>query len=408
MAEPIPPPDLRSLLPPFLACLSVALASVDPPPALLPLLSPVLRHRLQFLSSTASSPSEHWLPLLCWDAEQGSKLPSVVQRDAFELHPVSGEIELPDVENLCFNQVDDETLRAQAVLEEFGLVVIYLWCEKDVEGGSGWRVAELNTLEDGGRERGGPWSDSIEEARARWNGDYEDDGVTIDTPDSRLYEDQDDEDEEDDDDDSDDDDDDDYWDQYDRTPGRTPAAPRSPVPKPNTAARGRSASEAEYFARYHETEQTIDGEDAVEDQTAVEESTLNGGTIERALLAAQVATLDEPTPTEEDPFRSESSHPPPYSALEHSAPEQAPEEDVKQPELSQPRPSFSSGGEETVARLEETAATQSNSENGVTQHIRRSVRSLYHLAHSAGIQRDEFARVVRTEMDNLSLEEEEE
>ena len=94
-----PPPDSRQLLPPLLACLPTAFVSPRPPPALLPLLSPLLRQRLNFLSSGSASRGDGWLPLLSWDAERAAKLTPIVEHMELEPHPVSGEVEMDDVQN---------------------------------------------------------------------------------------------------------------------------------------------------------------------------------------------------------------------------------------------------------------------------------------------------------------------
>src|ERR1700722_5722616 len=99
----IPPPAPRDLLPPLLACLPTAFASSRPPPALLPLLSPILRQRVQLLSC------ESWLPLLCWDAHAASKLPGIIENIQLEPPPVSGEVELRDVETIQYRRLDPET-----------------------------------------------------------------------------------------------------------------------------------------------------------------------------------------------------------------------------------------------------------------------------------------------------------
>jgi hypothetical protein len=77
--------------------------------------------------------------------------------------------------------------------------------------------------------------------------------------------------------------------------------------------------------------------------------------------------------------------------------------------LIQPRPasSGSSNGEGTVAKLESTAAAQGQSEIGVRQHISTTMKSLFRLARAAGIERCEFERLVMTELDVLTLMEEE-
>jgi hypothetical protein len=57
----------------------------------------------------------------------------------------------------------------------------------------------------------------------------------------------------------------------------------------------------------------------------------------------------------------------------------------------------------TVAKLEESAGKQEQSEFGVKQHISRSIRSLFLLSRAAGIDRQEFERMVRTELDVLGM-----
>lgn len=81
--------------------------------------------------------------------------------------------------------------------------------------------------------------------------------------------------------------------------------------------------------------------------------------------------------------------------------------------LAQPRPTSSAGssGSETVERLERKAqaeASREQSEVGIKQHISTSIKSLYRLAKVAGIERKEFERLVRTELDVLSLMDEDE
>lgn len=76
--------------------------------------------------------------------------------------------------------------------------------------------------------------------------------------------------------------------------------------------------------------------------------------------------------------------------------------------LVQPRPTSSAGssGSDTVERLERKArieASREQSEVGIKQHISTSVKSLYRLAKVAGIERSEFERLVRTELDVLGL-----
>jgi len=70
--------------------------------------------------------------------------------------------------------------------------------------------------------------------------------------------------------------------------------------------------------------------------------------------------------------------------------------------LHSPRPS-SSRSAGSIERLEHKANTHSQAEVGIKQHISTDIKSLYRLARSAGIERDEFERIVKTELDCLSL-----
>jgi hypothetical protein len=69
--------------------------------------------------------------------------------------------------------------------------------------------------------------------------------------------------------------------------------------------------------------------------------------------------------------------------------------------LIHPRPasSASSSGSQTVAKLEEIAKSQQQVEFGVKQHISRSIRSLFLLSKASGLDREEFERIVQTELD---------
>lgn len=76
--------------------------------------------------------------------------------------------------------------------------------------------------------------------------------------------------------------------------------------------------------------------------------------------------------------------------------------------LAHPRPesSASSNGSHTVLKLEEQAGRQEQSEFGVKQHVSRSIRSLFLLSRAAGIDREEFEAMVKTELDVLGMIEE--
>ncbi|OCL04550.1 hypothetical protein AOQ84DRAFT_115543 [Glonium stellatum] len=413
MVAYIPPPAPRELLPPLLACLPTAFASSQPPPALLPLLSPILRQRVQLLSS------ESWLPLLCWDAHAASKLPGIVENIQLEPHPVSGEIELRDVETIQYRRLDPETLHSRLVLDEFNLLAIYLWCTG--EEGNAWRLAELRGIDDG--EDGTQWFDSMAEANddARPGFSRKNHSQTnsiangashpaaAPQPPTQEKEEE--------------DDDDAYWASYDRTPGRTPHK-RSPAPITNSSVQLPTQSELEYFARYAaEVQPALDAHDPEEEGPAPGESTLNGDELERGLRQRHLEPETEPLEASNiGPHGYDSSLPPPAPGYanelnelnklnglpkDSASDEKAPETELEpEPErysvLNHPRPS-SSASLNSVERLEREAENHSQAEIAIKQHISTDIKSLFRLARSAGIEREEFERIVHRELEVLPM-----
>ncbi|KAL3962073.1 hypothetical protein ACCO45_003596 [Purpureocillium lilacinum] len=379
MAATLPAPDLSSLLTPLLPALPAAAASTQPATKVLPLLSPILRQRVQLLaSSPISSSAEPWLRLLCYDTSKAARLAELVRSPSLEPHPVSGEVEVDwdyDAETR-FRRVDQETLQALVALTELGIAFRLVYCVNDQEGGGdGWKVGEFREGKTATIQLNGGTS------RTQYVAD------------------------------EDEDDDDDYWGRYDATPARTPAGDkRSPAPGAAGASSTshhagalsdpyRSASaEDEYFAQYDQVQPAMDNHDPDEEAAAAHvmpslgmSNAVSGGNGNGSILA-------HPRPSE----------PAQRSGLLPSNPADEPES-VAAAELLHPRPdsSASSNGSHTVARLEETAGKREASEFGVKQHVSRSIRSLYMLSRASGIDRDEFERIVKTELDVLGMMEDE-
>lgn len=373
MVELINPPDPRTLLPPLLACLPTAFVSPRPPPALLPLLSPILRQRIQILTSVSTSSSDSWLRLLCWDTTKAERVQSIVDDSTFEPHPVSGEIELPIEIPVTYKRIDDETLRARVLLSEYCLTVIYLWCPDDEQGGGrGWRVAELLPRE-GPAEDESSWASSIgeanDQAKEELLADALDDRVHAQPADNGLVQ--------------DDDDDDDYWAQYDATPGNKTPAPRAGSSNHQPSG----LSEASYYSQYGNVQPAMDNHDPEEEQPEVGPSSLNGDML-ASLLRRQVNGFDD------------ASSAPRTNGYEHG---EVPS-DAAARSLSHPRPaSASSGSSDAVAKLEQEAESQSTYEVGVKQHIGTSIKSLFRLAKATGMSRVEFQAMVRTELELLDV-----
>ncbi|KAL8700333.1 MAG: hypothetical protein Q9201_005503 [Fulgogasparrea decipioides] len=404
MANPVRSPAVHTLLPPLLACLPTAFASTRPPPALLPLLSPILRQRVQLLSDSASSPSDSWLSKLAWDPTKAERLAFVVGGEAFELHPVSNEIEFDDVRIVGYRRLDEETLHSRVDIRDLGLTVVYLWCVGDeAGGGDGWRIAEVLPLDDDEVSLTS-WTQSIEEAdeaskhsnTSSAGTRSKDLGLTpaisngvptianANDPDNMI----------------DGDNDDDYWAQYDNPPTSTLGPQPSPGPPPPaiTKHHGRTKSETEYFSRYSAVQPDMDNDDPSTDRNAIGESSLNGGTL------TSPTTIH--TSAQSLPASTINKTLVPYNEIP------APQPSHPAATTEQPRPQTPSSpdsglgsGSAVVEKLEGSAMLQSQTELAVRQHVASMMKSLWRLARSTGMEMGEFERVVGREVELLGVEE---
>ena len=369
MVELIPPPEPHNLLPPLLACLPTAFASRRPPPALLSLLSPVLLQRLSLLSSTFAQNTDNWLRLLCWDNEKAEELKEIVENSTYEPHPSSGEIEIGETDSITYKRFDQETLKARIPLPEWTLTALYLWCSGGEE--VGWKLAELLPFSEN-NVLDSSWSPSITEAnetsRTRLMAEAL---VEAQEAERKL---------------SVGGDDDDYWAMYDKTPANgTPAVKRSPASNAHPAAFQERNGSVDYYAQYGDVQPAMDNYDPDEQVQDEEESTLNGDSLESILGRSRgVSQVDPPVYQAPEPWR------------------ESYEEDHN---MDQPKPMSptSENGSDMVGRLEQRAGRQAASEVGIRQHISTSVKSMFRLARSAGIDREEFERMMRTELDTLAM-----
>ena len=283
------PPSLEQLLVPLLATLPSAAVSPQPPAALLPLLSPILRQRVQLLSSADGDP---WLPLLCYDAAKVPGLVKVAKDESLEPHPVSGEVEVDweaQVETK-YRRLDEETLQALVTLQDLGLSVKLVWCVNDeAGGGDGWKIGEVGVTDKTNTSWGEPSILTAESAFRTLTAEQpithpNANGISLHTPAE------------------DEDEDDDYWAQYDKTPGHTPAPKASPAP----AARLDSADEDSYYAQYATVQPAMDNHDPDEaKQNGDVETSLGRDEITRELqssLSPQRSTppSDSPDDPQED------------------------------------------------------------------------------------------------------------
>jgi hypothetical protein len=380
-----PAPDTRELLPSLLACLTAANTSKDLPPALLPILSPILRQRVQLLAS------DNWLTLLCWDREVAARLPDIVGKIQVEPHPASGEIEVDEPDHILYRRSDPETLHAKLVLGEFGILPVYLWCTGG-EGGDGWRLAELRGIQD--TDDGTQWFSNMSEANdaGLCRTTKPTNGFTdrIPAPAASRREPT----------PQNEDDDDAYWAAYDQTPGQTPArtpVKRSPAPMTNSRAQvGPTQSELEYFARYaSEVQPALDAHDPDETTPGPGESTLNGDSLFQH--EPQTETLDA---TEARSYgMNDDRH---DSAGDDKAEHIEKIDDDRYAALNHPRPS-SSASSKSVEKLEREAENHSQAELAIKQHISTDMKSLFRLARASGITREEFERIVHRELEVLPM-----
>ena len=339
------------------------------------------------LAATASSSTDSWLPLLCWDSGQAERLADVVEGGAFEIHPASGDVDLGDVQAVQYKRLDEETLRANLRLPDLGLSVTYLWCPVAQEGGqSGWLVSEVSPVEEQEHNLAG-WSSSIIEANemaeklradSLQNGaglglhagsmqgnQHNGKGTILD--DVNVDEDEDEE---------------SYWAQYDATPGSSSGQKPSPLEMegPEREDHRGTNLDAQYYARYAHVQPEMENNDPSQDLKTLGEFTVNGDTI--YFPSYQPVGVHESCPPAQF---SEST-------------EAGKNREVKHRGFSSP-----SSRSSAVSRLEDSAVAQSASEVAIRQHVGTTIRGLFRLSQGAGLDREEFDDLVRRELDVLSL-----
>lgn len=416
MSSPnIAPPDIRGAVEPVLSALPGAAVSTEPPTAVLPLLSPILRQRVQLLSSASTEP---WVRLLSYEPAKVPQLTSIAQGGSLEPHPVSGEIELDwegDVD-VRYRRLDQETLQTLVVLRDLDLFFRLNYCTGDPDGGDGWRVGEVGVTSPSFLADFGGCS-SISEAETSYastkaaangqpsvNGTNGVNGSNVIRSAYLAVEEE-------------EDDDDDYWARYDATPARTPATKRSPAPQANVQTSQVNVQSAEeedaYFAQYDSVQPAMDNHDPDEEAAAHMIEHVEHAPPVDHIVAPQplgLARAQVPRDSTEAPDLSEAGSTwtlaEPGSSSTHSG--RSREDEERAQSLLHPRPasSASSNGSRTVARLEARAEKREQGEIGVRQHVSRSIKSLFMLSRASGIDRAEFERMVQTELDLLGMMEE--
>ncbi|KAL7900018.1 hypothetical protein HDV63DRAFT_370142 [Trichoderma sp. SZMC 28014] len=392
----ITPPDLSGLLAPILPALPTATASTEPAAGILPLLSPILRQRVKLFSAGSTEP---WLRLLSYDTAKAAQLTEVVQNGSLEPHPVSGEVEVDwdyDVETR-YKRLDQETLQALTVLLGVGLAFQLVYCVNDAEGGSdGWRVGEVTAADEaapfaqfGGVATIAEAESKFQEPRISEPSVVSSNGSTTSGSDHMEEE-----------------DDDGYWDRYDATPARSPAPQAAAGTSATASAPSRwdayDASAAmddddddDYYAQYDSVQPAMDNHDPDEE----------------AMVRAHIQPPLGLSRSNDSIVITEPQNPGSSMELNNNQSQDDELRSARELALLHPRPrssaSSSSNGSMTVAKLEASAVRQEQNDFGVKQHVSRSIRSLFLLARSSGIEREEFEQLVKREMDVLSLVEDE-
>lgn len=312
---------------------------------------------------------------------------------------MSGEIDVGEVEPLQYRRLDEETLQCRVGAPGLRLVVIYLWCQADAEGGgNGWRVCEVQPFNDEEGSEGIAWFSTIDGAVEAGRGGVggvrngEDQslfgdgkesycGDTVPTIDGGA---------------GGVNDDDDYWARYDNTPGRTPAltpgAKASPLP--DQAAGARSSSEADYYAQYAQVQPEMDGDDPSEDRKALGRSTLNGDALTSGMGDHQGRSGE---------VMSNGNHNGAVNGHLHGIINGLNIESLTDENWRGINHPAAAASTPSVERLQGSAELQSMAEVAIKQHVGASVKSLFRLCRSTGMNREEFDTMIREELEGLKM-----
>lgn len=437
-SSPINPPNLAVVLGPLLPALPAAALSTRPAEPVLQLLSPILRQRVQLLAASSSSSSSSaippdaqqqprrgqqqdsetpWIRLLCYSSPStAAQLQSIAQSAALELHPVSGEVEVDwdHDARVRYRRLDEETLQCLVAVETLGLGFRLVYCTE------GWKVGEVTvvgpaegsdgllfTIAFGGTDES---HESLPEAEAAFKDSRS--GTQKTAKSSTVQQQQQQQHSNTANENNDDDDDDDYWARYDAATSTqaTPQPPRTP------AATGAGDNRSQYPGLSQLSQDNNDDDDYYAQYDEVQPA------------------MDSHDPDEEMDLPADGEHPAYSSAAQHQHPQQhllsyegghdqqpvatLPQETVQkakqrpsEPEMAQPKPSRSNSNASSttsVEKLEAVAHRLEQSEFGVKQHVSRTMKSLYMLARASGIDRQEFERMVQTELDILPMMDENE
>lgn len=376
--------DARALVLPLLACLSTASVSPQPPPALLPLLSPILAQRVQLLSDDPGR-ADSWLRLLCWDDAAARRLSAVVESLSLEPHPVSGEVEFKHEKPVMYRRVDQDTFQAKIVLEEPRLDIVCIWCSGPKEEIPGWRIGELWPRKETNHTDMG-WCGTVDLAESAASSHATAEKTTFEQrlgPEARASEplgepiDQGEA---------------DYWRQYDNLNG---ADDNESLPDPSsargTAGHLPATSDDAFYARYNEVQPALDDPNNATWHDRMNDS-IPDSKEPTEVLAANVKSDLDPDTVAALKF--------PYEAAGLMA--NLPESYVPyQAQLLSPLPQEPPSTNVATKKPEEMEASLLTVQRGVKQFIDRTLQNLQQLAKDAGIGSTEFKKLVQNELEQL-------
>jgi len=411
LKQPVAPLSPQACIGPLLPALAPGAVSSVPPQAVLHLLSPVLRQRVQLLSSDNPEP---WIRLLCWRLAEASRLNSIVTASAnLEPHPSSGEIEIDWNSDISeqFRYFDEETLEAMVMMWELKLAFRLVYGP-----GSEWFIAEVLPA-----PMGEPYTDfrgfcNIHDAQEGFE-NRSGAGKGLAAAKSRQQH-QDDNDN----DDDNNDDSDDYWARYDATPGaagsRAPADGAMPAGTRTPIGTGTTAEDA-YFAQYDSVQPAMDPHDPDEASpppaSQPKSSEPDFGFVQRreeksirtsvsaARARHQLGSMGAiPEEAEEKTDNNNTGG----GTLDKVLKNGLSMVNGLRSHLVYPRPMSTSGsdGSGVIDKLEDVAETEETCKASVRRHISVSIRSLADLASAAGIDGVEFRRLVLEELEDGDLD----
>lgn len=382
MTTSIISPKIEELLSPLLASLPAAAVSTQPPSALLPLLSPILRQRVQFLSSSTSNP---WISLLSYDDTSEVELKSIASSNLLELHPVSGlvEIDWESDTTIQFNRVDCETLQALVLIRRLNLSIKLLWCINDpsgFDGCNGWRIGEVWISKSDDLIWG---VDSIclaeevfvsRQALKTENFNQSELNQSHITSESEEKK-----------------EDDNYWARYNEVAAQTPPPEQLPISSAvNYGPDGMIENDDEYYSQYDLVQPAMDSHNPVK---SVDNSFYGSRMTSKQIIEASTIIEDNYLSLQKNGYETLNDRSVDSSILltNNIMPHQGQNDHV----------SISSS--KIVNRFEEQATSDFLSRNAIKTHIEASLKSLYRLARTTGIERGEFDRIVRVQLEFLSL-----